>query len=147
MRAKSLELDPSRLQGGSRLLFPPSYSLSCFPYDPDPELCEPRQRKQSGDPGQGAELRHHHPGEGEDPRRRLQEHALLSAAACCGHGPGYGTETHTRTRTHTHTHKHSGASIVLVKYFAFPSKGEHYSNPCVFICSHYYYYYYKLLLK
>lgn len=30
MRAKSLELDPSRLQGASRLSFPPSYSLSCF---------------------------------------------------------------------------------------------------------------------
>lgn len=77
--------------GNNRTPLPPS-SLAIFS-NPDPELCEPRQREQSGDSCEGVELWHHYPSEGEDTGRCLQEHALFSATTCCRHGSWYDTYT------------------------------------------------------
>lgn len=56
------------------------------PGSPDTELCEPGQWEQPRDPCQGAQLWHHHTGEGEDPGRGVQEYALLAATTGCRHG-------------------------------------------------------------
>lgn len=88
-KSKTPFLYPSWLSSPSACVTPSSRSTSSL-YDPDAELREPGQREQPRDPCQGAQLWHHHAGQGEDPGCRVQEHALLVAAAGCRHGPWWG---------------------------------------------------------
>lgn len=53
------------------------------------ELHSSREWEEPRDPGQGAELWHHQPSEGEDPGRHLQKCATLASPKSSRHGPRF----------------------------------------------------------
>lgn len=53
------------------------------------ELHTPREWEEPRDPGEGAELWHHQPGEREDTGCHLQERPIFTSPKGLWHGPGY----------------------------------------------------------
>lgn len=87
---KHTNLLSATMLGPSNCCQPPPHSgsLACI-LTTGGELHPPREWEKSRDPGEGAELWYHQPGEGEDPGRHLQERPTLPPPKSFRHGPGY----------------------------------------------------------